>query len=323
MPRVNETQETPFCVDLELTEGCNLRCDFCGIQAIREGTGNFKFMTLPLAERIAASIAEAGWNSRLEFSGHGEPTVNPDFVEIVRMFRKHNPKNQLLMTSNGAGLVKDPTALIGALFTAGLNILCLDDYDGIKLVGKIRERYHGEIPLQEYPEDMNANPHRRRPRGTRMVVVIQDISIARKGVHSHINNRAGQGAPPTNRAEGKRCVKPFRDIVIRWDGNVNSCCNDYRGIIKVGNAGKSAVAELWNGPVFKSLRRYMYHGKRDFVPCKGCDFVGFRPGLLPDHMAKRGALPKPTPKDAEVMREATKGRTFTPIVLRKWEGGKE
>ena len=142
-----------------------------------------------------------------------------------------------------------------------------------------------------------------------------------QGVHSHANNRAGQAAPPSNSAQGKRCVKPFRDLVVRWDGHVNSCCNDYRGVIKVGDVNKVSAPELWNGPVFASLRKYMYHGKRDFIPCKGCDFVGFRPGLLPDHMGKL-TLPKPNAEDAEVMRKATAGKTYTPIFLRKWEPGK-
>ena len=50
-------QEPPFCIQFELTEGCNLACSFCGIQGIRDNgahgpsntTGKnskpYKFMT--------------------------------------------------------------------------------------------------------------------------------------------------------------------------------------------------------------------------------------------------------------------------------------
>ena len=39
-------QQAPFCIKMEFTEGCNLRCNFCGLQGIRApGEKNYKFMT--------------------------------------------------------------------------------------------------------------------------------------------------------------------------------------------------------------------------------------------------------------------------------------
>ena len=60
--------------------------------------------------------------------------MNPHFVELVGIFRQHLPDNQLMMTSNGAGFIKDTRARVEAVFTAGLNILALDDYQAVNIV---------------------------------------------------------------------------------------------------------------------------------------------------------------------------------------------
>jgi len=82
-------QGNPYCIQVELSEGCNLRCSFCGLNGIRGKENNYKFMTLETAERVASDMKEYGWNSRVEFAMHGEPTMNPHFVEIIAIFRKH------------------------------------------------------------------------------------------------------------------------------------------------------------------------------------------------------------------------------------------
>ena len=82
-------QQAPFTVLIEPTEGCNLGCSFCGLRGIREkGTKPWKYMSIETAERIASEIANAGWNAKLVFAQHGEPTLNPKLFEIIATFRK-------------------------------------------------------------------------------------------------------------------------------------------------------------------------------------------------------------------------------------------
>lgn len=313
-------QEPPFCVQVEFTEGCNLHCSFCGIQGIREsGGGPFKFMTLKTAEKVAADMAAANWTARVEFAMHGEPTMNPDFIELVRVFRKHLPKNQLMMTSNGGGLLKDTTERIEALFAAGLNILALDDYQTVAIVPKLRQRYSGGISVHDYPKDgLDYSPHRRHPRSTKMIVILEDIEQAAAGSHAVLTNHCGCGAPPNQSKAGQRCAKPFRELGVRWDGKIAGCCNDWRGVYKVGDATKTPIYELWNNEALSAMRRKLYAGERDFGACNGCDYVSYRNGLLPDKMGK-ATMGKPTPADAETIKAATRGRMFAIKVLRPWE----
>lgn len=130
-------QGNPYCVQIELTEGCNLRCPFCGLNGIRGKDNDYKYMTLETAMAIASDMSEFMWNSRIEFAMHGEPTMNPYLFEIIKTFRKMLPNSYLLMESNGGGLLRDPVRLIEKLFRSGLTTLALDEYQQVKLVEKI------------------------------------------------------------------------------------------------------------------------------------------------------------------------------------------
>ncbi len=300
-------QEPPFCIQVELTEGCNLRCSFCGLNGIRAKDNDYKFLTKEDAVIIVDKIVEAGWNPRIEFAMHGEPTINPETVSIVRYFRKQLPKANLMMTSNGGGLLATP-ARIDALLLY-LNVLALDWYENVNIVPKLLKAYKGKHKPRYYPKDLTANPHQRRKPTQHDLVVVQDIAEASSGTHATLNNHSGCGAPKNSNGDGKRCAKPFRELSIRWDGSVAVCCNDWRGYYKVGNVLDTDLEDLWQSPALQAARRKLYHGQRDFGPCEGCDALSYRTGLLPDKKGKQ-SLPEPTQRDEQIIKKALAGVTF-------------
>ena len=315
-------QEPPFCIQVEMTEGCNLYCDFCGLQGVRtKKEKNLKFMTPKLANELSLQIARAGWNSRIEFAMHGEPTLNNDMVEIIRAFRSNIPKVHLMITSNGGGLIKNPHKTIEDLFDAGLNVLALDSYEYVNIVPKILSKLEGaerSFNIHYYPEERSKSPNSRYPISARNLIVVKDISTAEKGTHSKLNNHCGAAAPLDFSASGKKCAKPFREISVRWNGAISICCNDWRGEYKCGNISKEPIDSIWNGKAFSIARKFLYNGMRDFSPCYGCNSTSYRIGLLPDKQGKL-SLPKPSKKDRKEVSEFTKGRSFTIKVKREWE----
>jgi radical SAM protein with 4Fe4S-binding SPASM domain len=327
-------QAPPNCVQIELVEGCNLGCSFCGLQHIRDNGANgpdkvngkasaMKFMTEETAATTAKALQAAAdfyrWNPRIEFAMHGEPTMHPDYVGMIDLFRKHLPTLSFQLTSNGGGLLRggNMSGNINAVLEAGINVLCLDNYDGIKIVDKILHGYNGPYPVRKYPQDIKANPHQRRKPSQKEVVVIHDLETAPTGNHSVVYNHAGGSFPPTEKAQGKRCAKPFRELSIRWDGNIAGCCNDWPGRYKIGNVSEGLEA-LWQGPGFMALRQAMLHGKRVFDPCRGCDYTSYRVGLLPDPKGKE-TLPEPTEETWATIAEHTAGEPYTPRVKRPWD----
>jgi len=315
----NQKQDPPFAMQIELSEGCNLRCSFCGLNAIRGKQNNYKFLTVGLAKTIANRIKESGWNPRLEFAMHGEPSANPNMLRILKVFRKRLPKTSMMMTSNGLAFAKDVGLIDKAL--QHLNVLALDNYQGIKLVPKILKAYRGEHTPIYYPENSEGNPHKRRKLKERLLVVVADIAEASKGTHSTLNNHAGSGGPPNDNATGCKCAKPFREMSIRWDGNVAICCNDWQGVYGCGNVQRSSLGEIWDGVAFRVARRKLYHGQRDFGPCKGCDAVSYRVGLLPDKMGKQ-ELPKVSKAGRAVIKSIAAKQPYTARVARPWDAPK-
>ena len=313
------SQQPPFCIKVELTEGCNLRCWFCGISGITERTGDYKFMSLGLARQIARAVREEGWTPRFEFTMRGEPTMNPNWIEVLRLFRQFNPRSQLMVTSNGGGILRQPgvTANIDAAFDAGLNLLCLDDYVGVSIVDKIRARYEGSAEQHEYPAERDWSPHHRRPLSTRAIIYIAPIDYTEVGSHSHLNCQGGAAAPKDYSWAGKRCALPFRDLVIRRDGKVVLCCNDWRGEFKLGDA-VSGLGAIWHGAAMDGARRRLYQGRRDFGPCHGCNEKSHRVGLLPNHDGQ-DEMPAPTPESDAAIERALAGPSYTLPVLREWE----
>lgn len=318
-------QPPPYCVQIELVEGCNLRCQFCGLNGIRGKENNFKYLHPGIASAIAVDMAKLQWNSRIEFAMHGEPSTHPDFLQIIKIFRQHLPKNYMMMESNGFGFVKDPLVTIPQIFEAGLNCLALDEYEGINLVPKIKEKVYPRIAegirlwdaaIFEYPKYPKGNPHQRV--FSRRLIFISPLNTSTHGTHSTLNNHCGSGSPLSNEADGKRCAKPFRELSFRWDGGVSVCCNDWRGVLAIGNIGGIGLNDLWHHPLMEAARRKLYWGERDFGPCLGCNAISYRTGLLPDPLGKKD-LPKADEAANQLLGTASKLVPLTQPVLRPWE----
>lgn len=282
-------QEPPFSMEFELTEGCPLRCSMCGIKAIRDEKNHYKFMDLKTADRLAMLMARAGWTTRIALAGRGEPSLNPERVEIVKAVRKHLPKNSLTMITNGAAFVKDPNKTIMDLFDAGLTTITMDHYEDCDYVPRIKEKLDIPIPVLYYPEEGTfAAPSRRRTLKQRALIIVQDIRIATKGNHSMIHNYAGFGLAPNDSMAGKPCGKPFREMSVLHNGEFRICCMDWRGLYDIANIHDvEDINDVWNGDFFDAVRRKLYYGEREMTPCKGCDVKTYRVGLLPD---KKGQL---------------------------------
>lgn len=314
-------QEPPFTVKLELTEGCNLYCEFCGLRGIRAKPGtDYKFLTLETANRLGWMLYNSSWNPRIEMAMHGEPTQNPLRAEIVRVLRSWLPRTQLMMTSNGGGLLKgDANANIQELFDAGLNVLALDDYKYVSIVHKILTQWKGKV--YRYPDDPDASPYKRRSIEEHMLIIMPDISDTHDGVHAAdaLSNHCGAAGPKNDRKEGIRCARPFREFTISYDGEVILCCNDWRREMPIMNLHETDhLEDIWQHVALNAIRKKLYHGERDIGPCDGCDSKSHRCGLLPDPKGTE-SLGMADDNDYQAIKAALSRGPLTTPVKRPWE----
>ena len=296
-------QEAPFCIQVELTHGCPLRCPFCAVSFYKDR--NYRFMSLETAELFSQMLAESGWNPRIEFAMHGEPTMNHNWDKIVAVIRKNNPKLSMLMLTNGYQCQNGKLENIVTRFhEAGGNTIAIDMYHS-KISEDIANQDYATFECDVYDGTEPANNPHRRFSGKR-AILIKDIRENTTGTHHKFENHAGiTGIDTAN--QQKPCVKPFREMGICYDGSVNICCCDFANECAIENIHNVlSLDDIWNSELMLAYRRMLLSGERAFRPCKGCNAVGNRIGLLPDKKGQQKELiGKFSPADADIITNRT------------------
>ena len=88
----------PEIIEINPTELCNRTCSFCP-----RGSGYPNLnqnLSLKDAQILFDKIKEFDYNGNFHITGFGEPTLNPNFVKIVELFRT-NKNIKIKMTTNG------------------------------------------------------------------------------------------------------------------------------------------------------------------------------------------------------------------------------
>ena len=74
-----------------------------------------------------------------------------------------------------------------------------------------------------------------------------------------------------------RCHIPWQEMNIDADGNVTPCCNwlshNNTGNPYCGNVKSQTLAEIWNGPVYRNLRKHMATGDLQKAGCAKCMLI--------------------------------------------------
>ncbi len=93
-------EQFPISIELHLTDNCNLNCEWCTDKSLRQ---NKAVMDLQVIKRLFREFWQHGTGVTLE--GGGEPTLHPDFKEIVAAGKASNIDMGLI--SNGTVDISD------------------------------------------------------------------------------------------------------------------------------------------------------------------------------------------------------------------------
>lgn len=324
-------QYPPWMVQLEAVEGCRMRCGSCGIASIRHPTdsggsvSDLREMTPELAGAVAAQMRLLDWaDTRIEISGHGEPTMHSDLPGLVRAVRKQHRRVPISIISGGQGLLgrPGPYQRLVDLYDAGVQYIGVTVHD-VRMVDRIREvigllARHG-VEARSHPEEYNASIMRRIREPGR---VIAFLDPPRTDLMAHLRTRNLAGAASARTADEREqpCARPFRELAVRWDGHVALCQDDWRGEYKCGHVGLDGLGQIWDGDEMTAARRHLMMGRHDIQLCRGCSSRSNRPHHLPDpHHAMTIAPPDDSTR--AVVESAQAGEPYTAPVRRPWERG--
>lgn len=322
MPK-NSAFYKPNTVQIELVQGCNRSCTFCGTSGMEK---KIHFIEKNTLIRECDLIQESGYNPRILLAGHGEPTLHPKFFACIKTIRKRLPGHWIQILTNGYLLRKDPQSL-GKMFELGINDVSLDEYKDSKfdeneirvLLDRLEQEkgIHVDLVKMGPGVPLYANKSIKKHR-LLIVPAIDESSVSASRI---LTNHCGSGGIPNEKYKTRVCTRIFRELVFRWDGWVSICCQDFRGQYPIINCMDSKVEcfdDIWRHERFEAARRILYHDKRAFFPCNICDLRPMREGLLPDHLGKE-TMEIPYERDYRIV-----NKKFEPLskpVLRDWEDG--
>jgi radical SAM protein with 4Fe4S-binding SPASM domain len=263
------TPNIPLNLDIELSTACNLRCPFCFIQSDKYKSSTTPFMNKHLAMLAIDNAHELGIPA-LKFNWRGEPTIHPDFSEILAHTARYDFK-EVLINTNG----NYPSSALYAFLHCTKVMFSLDSFSAttykqmrpggnlnkvLDNIEALTQFGHRNIWVRRVLTDSNKAEDFKSS-------CAQKFGDKVKVAEHHCFDRV-----KAQKANYKRtyCAYPSQRLVMATDGTVYPCCIDYHGKLEIGKFPKDSLAEMWGGLKMKLLRASLKKGEVIPRVCKSC-----------------------------------------------------
>jgi radical SAM protein with 4Fe4S-binding SPASM domain len=265
--------EAPLAVYLETTNRCNFACTMCPVSFddYEEVVGGITSLPLAVIETLFRDLRAMGHVAALKLYGEGEPLLNKDLPDIVRLAKELNVADRIEITSNGSAL----TPAVGAkLIAAKLDYLRISVYG----VDEEEQRTVTQSKVSAARIRQNVSDFRRQrdelgavpflyakiidtpgsPRATEFLRMYAPL-VDEAAVEPAMNwNGYDDRALVRLEARAKTrsvCAFPFYSVVIKANGDVVACCVDWNKSTRFGNIHEQSFAEIWTGERLRDFRR--------------------------------------------------------------------
>jgi radical SAM protein with 4Fe4S-binding SPASM domain len=232
-------------VEIEINSQCNLACSYCPNREFeRKEKGE---MSLENYDLILDQLEEMGFVGRLSHEFYGEPTLHPDFEEILRRTKKKLPDTKIELYTNGTKLTREKLI---TLYECGVDEFIITKHIGIK-----------KLLVEDFKEDLSPTIQK--------AIRFQEHSALKK------TNRGGALPDIGGGAEHLLpCMIPDFLVTITVEGNILPCFEDFFQNHEMGNLFQTPLKEIWNSEEYKKLRRDLKKGLRHhYKTCAGCNRI--------------------------------------------------
>ncbi len=292
-----ELIDFPRMIDVELTSSFNFRCLMCP-------TGNrslarpAEFMSLETFGKIVDQCVEHG--TALRFIGWGEPTLHPNVVNFIRASTERDLLTHL--NTNGskltgklaqnlvnAGLSSIKFSFQGVNRQSYLDMRRTDFFGGmIEAIGVMRwARGKDKTPwiaastsiTDETPEQVERFRHVMTPLVDELTVGntvfdFMDLRAVRLRPGERDRLEGAMAVESVEKRHPDPCPEVWDKLSIHADGSVVVCCNDFDGIVNLGNVKHTPIAESWRHPRIEAYRGRLARKKYTGKLCESCwDYI--------------------------------------------------
>jgi GTP 3',8-cyclase len=302
---------TPYSIYVFPSTYCNFKCVYCAHtfppEVIKEKYGLERAnMTLDTFRKTVDQISEFPQRIRLlSLTGQGEPLMNKNIAEMVRIAKEAGVSERIEIITNGRLLSKK---MADGLIEAGLDTL------RISLQGLTEKKYKEiggvNVDFEELHESIRY--FYRNKKDTELFVKIMDVALDDKDEEASFYDRfrdcsdrmyvermlpAYSGVPITQgmRVDYDRygrkiehrnvCPLAFYMLGVFPDGDVEPCDTIYKPIV-LGNVHSDRLLNMWRGEKLREFWKLHLMGERRSNPkcatCNAPDDVSHPEDILDD-----------------------------------------
>lgn len=304
--------KTPLSAHVDISSVCNYKCSFC-FQADMEGMKKVGlkrgFMELSLFKKIIDDFSAFPEKiKKIKIGNHGEPTLNPNVVEMVKYAKDSGTAEIIEMFTNGSKL--EP-ALNRGLVDAGLERINIslegltderywqvagvkqnfqEIIDGVRSLYEIKTAKNSDLKIYVKIADQ---AHALKKDSNEIFILSEDErkyffdtfgpicdeifieKVVPQWAETQINkqNEVTETGMYGQAIGQWKEVCPFTFMYLHFncDGTVSPCTLDWPRKVVIGNAITESVSEIWYGKSLRELQVAMLAGKRKCINfCGAC-----------------------------------------------------
>jgi len=290
--------EAPLVLFIDPSDKCCLKCSFCP-------TGDFKLMkevkrplqsiNFNLYKKIIDDLQKFETKVKvIRLYGHGEPLLNPHFIDMVKYAKQSDKVETVDTTTNGMCLYPQFNIEIieSGIDRINISVNGLSDEQYFEFtktkvnfkryVANIKHLYENKKNTYIFIK-INGDTISKDDEQKFLDIfepIADSVAIEKsmgcwhgfdpKGFIRSDNNVGIYGQA----LEEEALVCPYitYSMMINSDGMVSACFLDWNRNLQVGNIFDNSVYDIWNGKPLNSLRKFMLEGKRRLhTYCNTCD----------------------------------------------------
>jgi len=280
----------PSQLKIEPVYGCDKRCPFCTLANAITDLKDITYMDGTLYEKIVKEC-DGKDLKKIGYGVHGEPTMHPEFLSMIKQMRIAVPSSVITTATNGRELRKrgDASFLLD-LMAAGCNNIILDAYESqtYEIFCKDQNRI---MQVAEVHSGDDTSAFRQR-KGNHIVVNNPKVAMFDQQRKNKTLNTMGTsmryevwqkyGINPGQFPVEKPCAELHQYMTIKADGKVPVCCADGSRSMFIGDVNENSIKEIWTGRNADVMRWALVRRLRGLLlPCYACHRVSSRAGLWP------------------------------------------
>lgn len=279
--------ELPENIMVESVMGCNLSCGMCPVPNAKKEMNGRKptVMSLSVFKRILADIKDH--SSEVHLNQMGEPLLNKNIVEFIRLAKKD--KHKVSLTTNGTLMNKE---LAQEILLAGIDKINFS-VDGYHAETYEKIRLGAKYNVVRSNIEMFYQLKKKLKKRTFVQIdciyselTKNEISDMRKYWENkidylniiYLDDWGGKLKLPDNFGNIKKesffscrypCDLLWNIISISAEGYVMYCCQDYKLFSALPNIKEKSLKEIWHDEISKERKKHV-ENKIDSNPCLYC-----------------------------------------------------